>query len=105
MHRASYRFMPPCGITETLSDVESVRVVHPMATDFTVMNPKTGQIILWEHFGRCDDPGYQSTVDFKMYRYIRDGYLPGVNFITTYEDSKHPLDFVLVEEIIKKFFL
>ena len=28
MHRASCRFMPPCGITETLSDVESVRVVH-----------------------------------------------------------------------------
>ncbi len=28
MHRASYRFMPPCGITETLFDVESVRVVH-----------------------------------------------------------------------------
>ena len=28
MHRASYRFMPPCGITETLSDVESVSVVH-----------------------------------------------------------------------------
>ena len=28
MHRASYRFMPPCGITETLSDVESVRGVH-----------------------------------------------------------------------------
>lgn len=28
MHRASYRFMPLCGITETLSDVESVRVVH-----------------------------------------------------------------------------
>ena len=28
MHRASYRFMPPCGITETLSDVESVRIVH-----------------------------------------------------------------------------
>ena len=28
MHRASYRFMPLCGITETLSDVESVRVVQ-----------------------------------------------------------------------------
>lgn len=28
MHRTSCRFMPPCGITETLSDVESVRVVH-----------------------------------------------------------------------------
>ena len=78
---------------------------YPMATDFTIMNPKTGQIILWEHFGRCDDPRYQGSVDFKMYRYIRDGYLPGVNFIATYEDSKHPIDYVLVEEIIKKFFL
>ncbi len=28
MHRASYRFMPFRGITETLSDVESVRAVH-----------------------------------------------------------------------------
>ena len=28
MHRASCRFMPPCGITETLSDAESVRAVH-----------------------------------------------------------------------------
>ena len=28
MHRALCRFMPLCGITETLSDVESVRVVH-----------------------------------------------------------------------------
>ena len=31
MHRASYRFMLPCSITETLSDVESVRVVHENA--------------------------------------------------------------------------
>lgn len=76
-----------------------------MATDFTIMNPKTGAIILWEHFGRCDDPGYQHTVDFKMYRYLRAGYLPGVNFITTYEDSKHPLSYLQVEEIIKSFFL
>ncbi len=28
MHRACCRFMPRSGITETLSDVESVRVVH-----------------------------------------------------------------------------
>ncbi len=78
---------------------------YSIATDFTVMHPKTGQIILGEHFGRCDDPSYQKTVDFKMYRYIRAGYLPGVNFITTYEDSKHLLDPMLVEEIVKKFFL
>ena len=28
MHRASCGVMPLCGITETLSDVESVRAVH-----------------------------------------------------------------------------
>lgn len=77
----------------------------PIATDFTIMHPVTHQIILWEHFGRCDDPGYQPTIDYKMYRYIRAGYLPGYNMITTYEDSKHPLSFLEVEEIVHKYFL
>ncbi len=36
MHRASCRFMPFRGITETLSDVESVRVVHYIRTKDTV---------------------------------------------------------------------
>ncbi len=40
MHRASYRVMPPSGITETLSDVESVRVVH----DGWMKNPKSAMI-------------------------------------------------------------
>ena len=33
MPRASCRFMPLCGITETLSDVESVRVVHKCSNE------------------------------------------------------------------------
>ena len=33
LRRASCKFMPPCGITETLSDVESVRVVHKSANN------------------------------------------------------------------------
>ena len=51
MHRASCRFMPPCGITETLSDVESVRVVHHLhfspeietTVKETKKNPKRAQ--------------------------------------------------------------
>ena len=86
---------------------EEIHEIHGtnFATDFTIMHPKTGAIILWEHFGRCDDPRYQHTVDYKMFRYLRDGYLPGVNFIVTYEDSKHPLSYIQVEDIVKKFFL
>ena len=38
MHRASCRFMPLCGITETLSDVESVRVVHLISNTDRHMN-------------------------------------------------------------------
>ena len=45
MHRASYRFMPPCGITETLSDVESVRVVHE------INSTKEDSIRFWKSIG------------------------------------------------------
>ena len=78
---------------------------YPIATDFTIMHPKTGKIILWEHFGRCDDPDYQKTIDFKMPRYIRAGYLPGVDMITTFEDSKRPLSYIEVEKLVQFYFL
>ncbi len=45
MHRASCGFMPFRGITETLSDVESVRVVHKVAEGSNHeiwINPVTG---------------------------------------------------------------
>ncbi len=78
---------------------------YPIATDFTIMNPRTHKIVLWEHFGRADDPDYQKTIDMKMYRYIRAGYLPGENMITTFEDSVHPLSYIKVEEIVRMYFL
>jgi hypothetical protein len=93
-HNIPYRY-------EEIHDIYGSRI----ATDFTILHPKTHEIILWEHFGRCDDPGYQSTIDYKMYRYIRAGYLPGRTMITTYEDSKHPFVFLDAEEIVQKYFL
>ena len=51
MHRASCRFMPLCGITETLSDVESVRVVH---TEFAVAKKNVEIIIDRDHNGVHD---------------------------------------------------
>lgn len=85
---------------ENIHDINRVSI----ASDFTIMNPKTSEIKIWEHFGLCDKPYYQSTIDFKMHHYIRAGYLPGHNLILTYEDEAHPLSFIEVEELVKKHF-
>ena len=61
---------------------------------------------IWEHFGRADDPHYINTnIAIKIPRYLMSGYLPGYNLIMTFEDSKHPLSYMEVEEIIAKYFL
>ncbi len=77
---------------------------YPIATDFTIMHPRTGKIILWEHFGLADNPDYQRKIEFKLIKYLKAGYLPGHNMIITFEDSAHPLSFIEIEEIVKKYF-
>ena len=75
-----------------------------IATDFTVLHPKTRQIILWEHFGKVDDPSYQRKMIAKLHRYFRAGYLPGKNLILTFEDSQNPISYIDVMEVVQKFF-
>ncbi len=77
---------------------------YPIATDFTIMHPRTEKIILWEHFGLADNPNYQRKIEFKLIKYLKAGYLPGHNMIITFEDSTHPLSFIEIEEIVKKYF-
>lgn len=61
------------------------------SSDFTVMNKRTGQVYIWEHFGKMNDPKYvENNCIYKMNKYLRAGYVPGINFITTYEDIKNP---------------
>ncbi len=86
---------------ENVHDINGVNI----ATDFTIMHPKTYEIKLWEHFGLCDKPSYQPTIDFKMHHYIRAGYLPGHNLILTFEDEAHPLSFMEIESTVRKLFL
>ncbi len=77
---------------------------YPIATDFTIMHPKTREIILWEHFGLAEKRDYQRTIEFKLDKYLQAGYLPGHNLILTFEDTPRPLSFIEVEEIVKKHF-
>ncbi len=79
---------------------------YKTASDFTILHPKTNEEHIWEHFGLADDPKYiNGNIAIKIPRYLMNGYLPGNNFIMTFEDEKHPLSYLEVEEIIQKHFL
>lgn len=64
------------------------RTVSP---DFTIRHPVTGLLILWEHFGRMNDPDYVRKTYEKLDLYMRHGFFPGENLIVTFEDALHPL--------------
>ena len=71
-------------------------------TDFTVLNPRTRMIFRWEHFGKMDDAKYRKTFFWKQSAYMRCGYIPGVNYICTFEDNENPFDARVVDKIIEK---
>ena len=71
--------------------------------DFLIRHPKTGQWILWEHFGLMDDPEYAKRAYEKIQAYIASGIIPGVHMIITFETKNHPLSVKTVEDMIKSF--
>lgn len=77
----------------------------PMYPDFTILSPKTGRIVRWEHFGKIDDPDYRVKMNRKMNAYLDDGFVPGVDLIMTFEDKKHPLNIGEVQNMIQHHFL
>ena len=65
--------------------------IWAISPDFKAINKRTGQFFIWEHFGKMDDPSYlESNFLYKVNKYAKAGFIPGVNFIATYEDSKNP---------------
>lgn len=71
-------------------------------TDFTVLNPRTRMIFRWEHFGKMDDAKYRKTFFWKQSIYMRSGFIPGVNYICTFEDNENPFDARIVDKLIDK---
>jgi hypothetical protein len=69
--------------------------------DFMIRRPSNGELVLWEHFGMMSDPVYVQKTCEKVERYIRYGFYPMKNLITTYEHDDAPLDFSEVMDIIE----
>lgn len=70
--------------------------------DFAIINPYTGKVILWEHFGGLHLPEYEKRMNEKMANYLKRGYIPFETIIYTFEsDSSNPERLkYLIENII-----
>ena len=72
--------------------------------DFTIMDPVTGEIFLWEHFGMEELNYYRHKNANKMYVYFENGYVPGKNLICTFSNDNKKLTKVRIRETIDYYF-
>ena len=72
--------------------------------DFTIYDPITNKVIIWEHFGLVDDENYRRNMLSKLDLYIKNGYYPSVNMIITCETLDKPLDIERVQEQLSGLF-
>ena len=93
-----YRYEKPLE----LNNGRGIVTVRP---DFTIMNSRTGNIIIYEHLGMMDDAIYVEKNMKKLNLYERNGYLIGKNLIITHETSTTPLNNHVIDEYIDTFFL
>lgn len=73
--------------------------------DFVIRHPATGEYLYWEHFGLMDDENYIEHACDKVKLYCKNGIIPTINLIITYETMNHPLSVEEVEGIVQKYFL
>ena len=72
--------------------------------DFTIMDPVTGKIYLWEHFGMEEQNYYRLRNANKMYTYFENGYIPGKNLICTFSNDVEKLTKARIQETINFYF-
>jgi len=75
---------------------------HP---DFTVLNKRTRQEYLIEHFGKMDNFDYANKAMRKINNYAANGYIQGKNILFTFETSLYPLDMNTVDALIKTYLI
>ncbi|MCL2559249.1 MAG: hypothetical protein FWE07_02070 [Turicibacter sp.] len=72
-------------------DVATKIGTKPMYPDFLIINPYTGIVTPWEHFGALHKDGYEKKMNEKMAIYLEAGFIPLETIIYTFEaDAKNP---------------
>lgn len=95
LHKAGISYRYECPIT--LNDIGTI---YP---DFTVLNIEERKEMYWEHFGMMDNNEYCEKALCKINSYIKNGIIPGKNLIITHETSKHSLETLIVEKMMREY--
>ena len=67
--------------------------------DFSFTDP-AGDPIIWEHFGRMDDPQYVKGHDWKMQWYAANGFHENENLFVTEETRDSGIDSTKLEQVL-----
>ena len=78
---------------------------RPISPDFIVLNKRTKEVFIWEHFGQMDNDEYNEKALLKIEDYIKNGYPLGKKLLVTFESSKVHLNIQLVSKIIAEYLL
>ena len=82
----------------------SVKGWGTLYPDFTCLDIRTREEIIWEHFGLMHDRDYVEKAVQKIAHYAASGYTLGKNFIATFETNASPLSVKQVQEYINTLF-
>ncbi len=76
---------------------------HTIAPDFTVYVRSEGTFKLLEHCGVMNNPKYRGDLAWKMYVYIKYGYMPFRDVFFTFDDIEGNMDTRFIEYIIDTY--
>ena len=78
---------------------------RPITPDFLVLNKRTKEVFIWEHFGMMDNEEYNEKALNKIEEYIANNYHLGKRLITTFESSKIHLNIQIISKLIAEYLL
>ena len=82
--------------------LKGLGVVYP---DFYLLNKRTREEFVFEHFGMMDNLDYIAANSGKFDAYERNGFFLGKNLLVSWETAKYPLDLNKIEQMIRTYLL
>ncbi len=73
--------------------------------DFLCLNVRTRKEYVWEHFGMMELEDYARKNIDKISRYMLNGFIPGDNYIMTFETTKKPLNGEVIKAMIENYLI
>ncbi len=82
-----------------------LRDIGTVHADFTLLDINERKTVIHEHFGLMADQEYSQQAMNKYECYIKSGYQPGIDLLTTFEGGTHIFDTLAFDQLIRSRFL